>query len=90
MSRKTVYGLLTVAALLYLFAFVFILRPAQSSDSWLEFRPTKIQQSWRTFDEETACPEWERFQKDHPKYDYWETEIYRGGKRSVNRFYKAR
>jgi hypothetical protein len=42
--------------------------------------------SWKHW--EDYNPEWEEFKDEHShEFDYWETEIYRGGVRSVNRFY---
>jgi hypothetical protein len=44
--------------------------------------------SWRNW--EGHDPKWEKFQDEHPQYKYWETEVYRAGKLSVNRFYSKK
>lgn len=50
-------------------------------------RPTyQADMSWKHW--EDYNPEWEEFKDAHShEFKYWETEIYRGGKRSVNRFF---
>lgn len=84
--RKGLFGILAAATLIHIVLFT----PDAHSSDWKQFQSTKtadMAPTWKAFDNQTVDPKWDKFKKDHRGYEFWETEIYRGGQRSVNRFY---
>lgn len=89
-TKKTTLLLLTAVITLYYISFFVgtLTQTTEASESCTV--PVHVQQykpwkNWENYD-----PQWEQFQEDHPQYEYQETEIYRGTRRSVNRFYSKR
>jgi hypothetical protein len=88
-TKKMTLLLLTAVITLYYISFFVgtLTRTTEASEATV---PMAVQQhkpwkNWEDYD-----PQWETFKEDHPQYEYQETEIYRGTRRSVNRFYSKR
>jgi len=88
MVTKKILMLLATIVCLYCIGF-FVGTLTRTEGSEVIAAPVAIQhkpwKNWEDYD-----PQWETFKEDHPQYEYQETEIYRGTRRSVNRFYSKR
>ena len=63
-----------------------IMPSATAKSSWKPEKNGYVWNKWSPEDEKEV-DRWEKFKQQHPDWDYFETEIYRGTNRSVNRFY---
>lgn len=87
MRRKGLFGVLAAAAVIHLMGVAILLFAPPANSCPRTITTAEVAPTWKAFDHQTVDPQWEKFKKDHRGYEFWETEIYRGGERSINRFY---
>ena len=91
-KKMTLLLLTAVIALYYISFFVGTLtRTTEASEAQQRATARRVlpeHKPWKNW--EDYDPQWETFKEDHPQYEYQETEIYRGTRKSVNRFYSKR
>lgn len=89
-TKKMTFLLLTAIITLYYISFFVgtLTQTTETSEARAVCVDVQHHKPWKNWEDYDL--QWEQFKEDHPQYEYQETEIYRGTRRSVNRFYSKR